>query len=273
MPAYQEGYIQCLRNPLTYLVNSVSGEDANFLGNNVKAWEFQSDPWKTIVKNVNQYIVGDLQSAKALNSFAIFNCNAPQVNIQFHSTTDFTAPAVQTGNITINKNVFSERYNILINPQDYGAVNHRYWRVLIPANQTTRDGDSVYSIGGIAVGDSLTDYMFDVNSGFSLSATKAKEILTMIGGRDEVWEYSSMRLIMAVMTFNLARDVSEFTQFAELLVTIDNSTPVVLGFNELLHETTGDAWVLPMRRLDDPDYSIQHWGLSVGQRITFKETK
>lgn len=273
MPVYVDGYIQALREALSYDIEDVSTEAGSFPASSVALWEFQQDPWKTTAKDVDQYIIGDLGAAKELNAFVILNCNAPEVVVQFNDTADFTTPAVTTGALALSENVLTERLNILFNPQDHGAVNHRYFRVLIPGAQTTHDGEEVYSIGGIAVGDALEDFMFDVNPGFSIQGIKPAEVLEMLGGRTEVWEFSSFRQAMVIMTMNVARDPAEFSQLMRLIFTTDKSTPIILGFNQVLHETEGGSWVMPMKKLEDPDYTIQQWGMGVAQRITFKETK
>ncbi len=271
MSEFKSGFLQSIVDEIPYTVAAFSSQVALYEASRVRAWELQGDTWRTVNKSSNQALVGDMGSAKAVNAVAIFNTNAPQLRIQFHSSTDFSSPAKDSGLLDLVENPLTGRYSLLYDAQSL-SVNHRYFRILIPGGQTMFDGADYVEIGGICVTDSLEDILFDPSSPLNFGYIQAEEILTMLGGRSEEWDLSDgVKLWTFSMSGVIARDEPEVNQLFERIFRIGQSRPVIFGFSEILYEAQGNHMVAPFKRRGFPNYGIQDFARAVADGMNFTE--
>lgn len=260
-----------IKDDLDYSIDSKSSETSGFPATEIKEWEFQFDLWRATGAS-DEWIILDLGSAKQINGLGILNPNVPQVILEGNDTTTFTSPSFTTGTVTMETDPFRERYYHYFDADALSGFNYRYIRIFFPSGQTTLDGDSVYSLGGVVVSDSAEDLPFTVNAGITLTPLMAGQRIGMMSGRRQFVQRGNRRMSWQV-NFNLARDEAEAEQAIKNFFAIDEFTPVLMNINSEYHEQSGKKnLTYPFRREEGINYSVAQFGMAVTEGLVLTET-
>lgn len=255
---------------IDYTINSFSSEEFNWPAASIENFRKQFNYWKTTGLG-DSWIILDWLAAKQINGIVLLNVNYNTVNLQFNDSTNFTTPAVETGNLTIYKDLLTGRYRLFINPQDYGSVNHRYMRIFIPA-QSALDGDTGHKTGGVAITDSSEKFLENPLYGMPITASKPTESRTMLSGADEKISRGNRRAILN-MSKDVFRNKAEFTQFAKHFIEIEQTNPIIIHFGKAFHEDDIQGqYVYVFERSDDFEYNLDDFSVAKATNINLKET-
>lgn len=255
---------------IDYNIHSFSSEELNWPASNIKNFRKQFNYWKTTDLNDNWVIV-DLLAPKQVNAVVLLNVNYNTVNLQFNDTTNFTTPAVETGNLTLFKDLITGRYRLFINPQDYGSVNHRYIRIFTTA-QSALDGDTGLKTGGVAISDSSEKFLENPLFGMPVTPSKPTESRRMLSGADEKISRGN-RMALLNMSKDVFRNKAEFTQFAKQFIEIEQTNPIIIHFGKAFHEDDiNGQYVFVFERNNDFEYALDDFSTAKATNINLKET-
>lgn len=106
-------------------------------------------------------IVYDFGASHSVHLIAAFNLNFTTIRFQGNNTNSWGAPTFDTSNLTVARNPYTGRYQIVITTTSTG-FELRYLRVVIPsqtpvAEDTTGTAASYFAVGGVWAGPS-TDF-------------------------------------------------------------------------------------------------------------------
>jgi hypothetical protein len=124
-----------------------SSQDSTFVRDNLKTPQRPFYPWKATVAT-DSWVVCDFGSATSIDLVGLIHANFATVRIQGHATDSWGSPSYNSGDMTITKNPWNGRYQLVNIPSGF---NYRYLRIFIPT-QTPVDGASVFSLGGLWAG-------------------------------------------------------------------------------------------------------------------------
>lgn len=160
---------------------TASSAHAKYTANSVKKIGSPYFPWKTTTTGA-QSLVMDFGEAITPGIFALSRVNVDTVHLQAHTSDVWTTPDEDFA-ITVAQNRDTYRYQ-------YGALlpaglSYQYWRLLIPS-QTPVDGDSVYLVGGIWLGDDVTFPPTHVDYQIQVDTERPSEAVDTKGGGSRV---------------------------------------------------------------------------------------
>lgn len=264
------GNFRVYKDIINYTINSQSEQDSLFPASNLKLIERQFRYTKTTTTGNNWWIL-DFGVAKQINSVVLLNTNFTTYKVQGDSTTSFVSPLTDSGNLTIAKEPFRERYYHITNPQNYSpAFNYRYMRIYVPTQSTT-DGESAFKLGGLIVTDQAEDLITNPDYGLEIVERRSSNVNTMLGGSDETINFGK-RFTEFTFSIRPARVSAEFLQLAKTIVNIDRSTSLIIAFNGSLAEQADNTpFVYVTRRIEDSSYIISDFGVAVVDRISLRE--
>ncbi len=257
------------RNFLNYTIDSKSGEYGNFPVSNIKLPEKQFRYWKTLV-TTDSWVILDFGSAKQINAVVLVNVNFATYKIQGNTSNNFASPAFDSGNITVSKDPFRERYYSIKNPQTFASFNYRYMRIFIPT-QTPVDGASGFTVGGIIVSDQSATLLSNPNWGFAIGDRRAAELVEMISGSYETVNRGD-RYVELAFDLESLRESAHLDQVANLLLTIDQVTPLVFAMNgNMIEKSDNSQFVYVLKRVGEPNYELIDQGGADLRGLNFRE--
>jgi hypothetical protein len=257
---------------LTYTIDSYSTQDANWPASNLLNYEKQLRVWKTTVAT-NSWVILDFAAAKSPNGVILINANFATYKLQFNGTTDFSSPAIDSGNLTLAQDLlFTRRGRSFQNPLDFGAVNHRYARIYIPT-QTPTDGASVFSLGAVF----CTDAMFDTDIQLLPQAGGAFEVIEegeeneLSGGGKEKVRYGEP-YVQVNSNFLYTRDDTDYISLVKMLNRVGKFRSLAVAFNGLITEETNyGQYSYLMKRETNPRYTLSGPGHSEIPEVVLRE--
>jgi len=261
--------IVAFRDFFNYTIDSQSTQDSNWPASNIKLPEKQFRVWKTTAAT-DSWVILDFGAAKVINAVVLVNINFITYKIQGNATNSFVSPSFDSGNITVSKDPFRERYYSIKNPQSFASFNYRYMRIFIPT-QTPVDGASVFSVGGIVVSDQSAVLLRNPNFGFQIAVKRASDVIGMLSGANEIVNRGERYLEFA-FDIDPDRSSSHLDQIANLLLTIDQSASLMFAMNgNMLEKADNSQFVYLLKRAGEPEYQVNEHLVADVRGLNFRE--
>ena len=242
---------------IDYTIDSKSGAAALHPASNIKLYEKQFRVWRT-ANTTENWVIFDFGAAKRIEAVVLINTNYTTYKIQGDTTNSFSSPPVDSGDITLAQDKFTERYRSKKDPQGFSPVfNHQFMRILIPA-QTPTDGAGYFSTGAIIITDQAETFLRHPSFGFGIEVDQSIQKTPLASGGVETIELGEP---FVRVNFSNKRDRSSahFEQYRKHFINIGTNKSVVMSFDsQFIEDTDSGQYVYVLQRMENPKWLINN---------------